>query len=236
MAARRVPARPPTAPPPTVTARSAWHEVPRSQVREFAAIAMAEAPALAEEILREIRREHPQLPLVLDDSGEPMALVGIRRAIEVFVQHLETAEGRPTVPPGVFQEFGRGEGLHGRSLDSLQAIYRMGVRLAWRRLAEIGQRVEIPPPAMYALVDAGYEYLDGLVDQSVRGYAEAAARQAGSGCASSGGSWNSSSPSTIAATRPRPSPNVPPVSAGRCPKRSPSVSCCARPARPSPPP
>jgi hypothetical protein len=108
-----------------------------------------------------------------------MALVGIRRAIEVFVQHLETAEGRPRVHPEVFQEFGRGEGLHGRSLDSLQAIYRLGVRLAWRRFAEIGQRVEIPPPAMYELVDAGYEYLDGLVDQSVRGYAEAAARQAG---------------------------------------------------------
>jgi hypothetical protein len=108
-----------------------------------------------------------------------MALIGIRRAIEVFVGHLETSEGRPTVPPGVFQDFGRGEGYNGRSLDSLQAIYRLGVRLAWRRFAEIGQRVDIPPPAMYELVDAGYEYLDGLVDQSVRGYAEAAARQAG---------------------------------------------------------
>ncbi|KPI03157.1 putative transcriptional regulator, PucR family [Actinobacteria bacterium OK074] len=159
--------------------RSAWRDVPRAKVRRFAAIAMAEAQDLAEEILREIRREHPNLPLVLDESGEPMALVGIRRAIEVFVQHLETAAGHPRVPPEVFQEFGRGEGLHGRSLDSLQAIYRMGVRLAWRRFAEIGQRVEIPPPAMYELVDAGYEYLDGLVDQSVRGYAEAAARQAG---------------------------------------------------------
>ncbi|MFI1719729.1 PucR family transcriptional regulator [Streptomyces sp. NPDC020489] len=162
-----------------MTSRSAWLDVPRLKVRRFAEIAMAEAPELAEEILREIRREYPHLPLVLDESGEPMALVGIRRAIEVFVQHLETAEGRPSVPPGVFQEFGRGEGLNGRSLDSLQAIYRMGVRLAWRRFADIGQRVEIPPPAMYELVDAGYEYLDGLVDQSVRGYAEAAARQAG---------------------------------------------------------
>ncbi|WP_328558281.1 helix-turn-helix domain-containing protein [Streptomyces sp. NBC_00358] len=142
-------------------------------------MAMAEAPVLAEEILREIRREYPHLPLVLDESGEPMALVGIRRAIEVFVQHLETPEGRPRVHPEVFQEFGRGEGVHGRTLDALQAIYRLGVRLAWRRLAEIGQRVDIPPPAMYELVDAGYEYLDGLVDQSVRGYAEAAARQAG---------------------------------------------------------
>ncbi len=162
-----------------LSTRSAWHDVPRFQVRRFAEIAMAEAPELAEQIMTEIRREYPHLPVVLDESGEPMALIGIRRAIEVFVQHLETAEGRPTVPPGVFQEFGRGEGLNGRSLDSLQAIYRMGVRLAWRRFADIGQRVEIPPPAMYELVDAGYEYLDGRVDQSVRGYAEAAARQAG---------------------------------------------------------
>ncbi|MFI8187662.1 helix-turn-helix domain-containing protein [Streptomyces sp. NPDC085946] len=166
----------------TVTSRSAWHDVPHPKVRRFTQTALAEAPGLAEEILREIQREYPHLPVVLDDSGEPMALVGIRRAIEVFVQHLEKADfstGRPTVPPGVFQDFGRGEGLNGRSLDALQAIYRMGVRMAWRRFAEIGQRVEIPPPAMYELVDAGYEYLDGLVDQSVRGYAEAAARQAG---------------------------------------------------------
>ncbi|MCX2922868.1 PucR family transcriptional regulator [Streptomyces sp. NEAU-W12] len=166
----------------TVTARSAWHDVPRTQVHRFAETAMAEIPGLAEEIMSEIQREYPELPVVLDDSGEPMALVGIRRAIEVFVQHLEHADysaGRPTVPPGMFHDFGRGEGLHGRSLDSLQAIYRLGVRLAWRRLAEIGQRIDIPPPAMYELVDAGYEYLDGLVDQSVRGYAEAAARQAG---------------------------------------------------------
>ncbi|HZF89664.1 helix-turn-helix domain-containing protein [Streptomyces sp.] len=169
-------------PAATVPPRSAWHHVPRIQVRRFASIALAEAPALAEEIMREIRREYPHLPVVLDENGEPMALVGIRRAIESFVQHLEhvhDAAGSPTVPPGLFENFGRGEGLNGRSLDSLQAIYRMGVRLAWRRFADIGQRVEIPPPAMYELVDAGYEYLDGLVDQSVRGYAEAAARQAG---------------------------------------------------------
>lgn len=174
----------------TVTARSAWQDVPRSQVHRFAETAMAEAPGLAEEIMGEIQREYPELPVVLDDSGEPMALVGIRRAIEVFVQHLEHADhvaGPPTVPPGLFHDFGRGEGLHGRSLDSLQAIYRLGVRMAWRRLAEIGQRIDIPPPAMYELADAGYEYLDGLVDQSVRGYAEAAARQAGSGCGCSAG-------------------------------------------------
>ncbi|MDI3390090.1 helix-turn-helix domain-containing protein [Streptomyces sp. B-S-A8] len=162
-----------------MTARSAWRVVPRPKMTRFAALALDEVPRLADDILREIRREYPHLPVVLNDSGEPMALVGIRRALEVFVQQIAHTEDRPRYHPEVFQEFGRGEGLHGRSLDSLQAIYRLGVRLAWRRLAEIGQHVEIPPPAMYELAEAGFEYLDGLVDQSVRGYAEAAARQAG---------------------------------------------------------
>ncbi|MEV0258525.1 helix-turn-helix domain-containing protein [Streptomyces sp. NPDC050732] len=148
-------------------------------MREFAALALEEVPSLAQDILREIRAEYPGLPVVLDDSGEPMALIGIRRALEGFVQQLASQEGRPRYHLEVFQEFGRGEGLHGRSLDSLQAIYRLGVRLAWRRLAEIGQQIEIPPPAMYELAESGFEYLDGLVDQSVRGYAEAAAREAG---------------------------------------------------------
>ncbi|MEU9122335.1 helix-turn-helix domain-containing protein [Streptomyces sp. NPDC048506] len=159
--------------------RSAWRDVPPYQVRQFAALALDEVPSLAHDILREIRREYPQLPLVPDEFGEPRALVGIRQSLEHFVAHLASGLDRPHVHPRVFQEFGRGEGIQGRSLDVLQAIYRLGVRLAWRRLAEIGQQVAIPAPAMYELAESGFEYLDGLVAESVRGYAEAAARQAG---------------------------------------------------------
>ncbi|MFB7633017.1 helix-turn-helix domain-containing protein [Streptomyces sp. NPDC056149] len=162
-----------------IAVRSAWREVPPQQVHRFATLALAEVPSLAHEIFREIRREYPQLPLILDESGEPRALVGIRQSLEQFVAHLTNGMERPLVHPRVFQEFGRGEGIQGRSLDVLQAIYRLGVRLAWRRLAEIGQEVAIPAPAMYELAESGFEYLDGLVAESVRGYAEAAARQAG---------------------------------------------------------
>jgi hypothetical protein len=159
--------------------RSAWLDVPRPRARRFAALAMDEVPELAQQILREIRLGYPELPVVIDHSGEPMALVGIRRALQAFVGHLSENGGQTTELPALFHQFGRGEGVHGRSLDSLQAIYRLGVRLAWRRLAEIGQKCEIPAPAMYELAEAGFEYLDELVELSVRGYAEAAARQAG---------------------------------------------------------
>ncbi|MEU5835788.1 helix-turn-helix domain-containing protein [Streptomyces diacarni] len=164
---------------PTAPARSAWQDVPPLRVRQFARRAMGEVPVLAQDILSAIRREYPALPLILDETGEPMALVGIRRALEHFVENLATGLEAPHVPPQVFQEFGRGEVLQGRSLDSLQAVYRLGIRLAWRRLAEIGTQMEIPPPAMYELAESGFQYLDGLVAESVRGYAEAAARQAG---------------------------------------------------------
>ncbi|MCF6524763.1 helix-turn-helix domain-containing protein [Streptomyces sp. JJ36] len=162
------------------TVGAAWLDVPALRVRRFAERAHAEVPELAGKILREIRREHPKLSLTLDDSGEPKALIGIRRALEHFIDQL-TAGGHPAAhpPPQVFQEFGRGEVLEGRSLDSLQAMYRLGIRLAWRRYSEIGTELEIPPPAMYELADAGFAYLDQLVAESVRGYAEAAARRAG---------------------------------------------------------
>lgn len=162
-----------------MTVRTAWRDVPRPRLCRFADLAMAEIPDLAQDILRDIRVEYPGLPLVPDESGEPMALVAIRRALVDFVEHLLATDDRQHERLELFELFGRVEVLQGRSLDSLQAVYRLGVRLAWRRLAEIGQQVEIPPPAMYELAEAGFEYLDGLVAQSVHGYAEAAARQVG---------------------------------------------------------
>ncbi|MFE7120140.1 helix-turn-helix domain-containing protein [Streptomyces sp. NPDC057654] len=158
---------------------SAWQDVPHPQIRRFSALALAEVPELAADILGQIRREFPNLALVPDDSGEPMALVGIRRALEHFVRQLTAEPERAPAHPPVFQEFGRGQMLHGRSLDSLQAIYRLGVKLAWRRLAEIGGQTGIPAPAMYELAESGFDYLDGLVAETMRGYAEAVARQTG---------------------------------------------------------
>ncbi|GEB55988.1 hypothetical protein GCM10017674_52550 [Streptomyces gardneri] len=160
-------------------ASSAWHDVPKERIKLFADRALEEVPELAQDILAEIRREHPGLVLIPDESGEPKALVAIRHALELFVEQMTTGSDRPRALPELFQDFGRGEVSQGRSLDSLQEIYRLGVRLSWRRMAEVGQQVDIPPSAMYELAESAFEYLDVMVAQSVRGYAEAVARQAG---------------------------------------------------------
>lgn len=160
-------------------ASSAWRDVPRERIQQFADRALEQVPELAQDILAEIRREYPGLAFIVDESGEPKALVAIRHALELFVEQMITGADRPSALPEMFRDFGRGEVAHGRSLDSLQGIYRLGVRLSWRRMAEIGQQAEIPSSAMYELAESAFEYLDVIVAQSVQGYAEAIARQAG---------------------------------------------------------
>ncbi|MEU8676122.1 helix-turn-helix domain-containing protein [Streptomyces sp. NPDC048560] len=162
-----------------MAASSAWHDVPRERIQRFAALAREQVPELAQDVLAAIRKEHPRLTFIADESGEPKALVAIRHSLELFVEQMTTGSDRPRALPEMFQEFGRGEVTQGRSLDSLQEIYRLGVRLSWRRMAAIGQQVDIPPAAMYELAETAFEYLDVIVAQSVRGYAEAVARQAG---------------------------------------------------------
>ncbi|MFI1941488.1 helix-turn-helix domain-containing protein [Streptomyces purpureus] len=153
--------------------------MPQERIQQFADRALEQVPELAQDILAAIRREYPGLVFRVDESGEPKALVAIRHALELFVEQMTTGSDRPSELPEMFRDFGRGEVAHGRSLDSLQGIYRLGVRLSWRRMAEIGQQAEIPSSAMYELAESAFEYLDVMVAQSVRGYAEAIARQAG---------------------------------------------------------
>ncbi|MGW6567530.1 PucR family transcriptional regulator [Streptomyces sp. NPDC054975] len=153
--------------------------MPQERIQQFADRALEQVPELAQDILAAIRREYPGLVFTVDESGEPKALVAIRHALELFVEQMTTGSDRPSELPEMFRDFGRGEVAQGRSLDSLQGIYRLGVRLSWRRMAEIGQQAEIPSSAMYELAESAFEYLDVMVAQSVRGYAEAIARQAG---------------------------------------------------------
>ncbi|GAA1997690.1 helix-turn-helix domain-containing protein [Catenulispora subtropica] len=79
----------------------------------------------------------------------------------------------------VYRRLGRGEFSEGRSLDALQAAYRLGARIAWRRYARVGARFHLRQDLMVQLAEAAFAFIDELAAESVRGYAEAIARQAG---------------------------------------------------------
>ncbi|HXQ88040.1 MAG TPA: helix-turn-helix domain-containing protein, partial [Solirubrobacterales bacterium] len=75
----------------------------------------------------------------------------------------------------VYVQLGRGEQRVGRTLDSLQAAYRIGARVAWRRIAAAGRRADLGAEPLTLLAEAIFAYIDELSADSVEGYAEAQA-------------------------------------------------------------
>jgi hypothetical protein len=67
----------------------------------------------------------------------------------------------------------------GRSLDSLQAAYRVGARVAWRRLSAAGLAGGMTTEGLCSLADAIFAYIDELSADSVEGYAQAQEAAAG---------------------------------------------------------
>src|SRR5215218_6872879 len=71
----------------------------------------------------------------------------------------------------VYVNLGRGEWRAGRSLDALLAAYRVGARVAWRRLVAAGERAGLEPRTLYVLAESIFAYIDELSGDSIEGYA-----------------------------------------------------------------
>ena len=88
---------------------------------------------------------------------------------------------RARAGPGreVYVALGRGELRQGRTLDSLQSAYRVGARVAWRRVAEAARRAGFDAEALSLLAESIFAFIEELSADSVEGYAEARTRQEG---------------------------------------------------------
>ncbi|MGW0890142.1 PucR family transcriptional regulator [Saccharopolyspora sp. NPDC002578] len=146
---------------------------------ELAPILRPEMNSLATQILSEIQRRIPEYARPMDDKYVHAIRRGVEEALSQFVDQIAD----PTAPPErcaeVHRALGKAEMHEGRSLDSLQAAYRLGARLAWRRTARIGERARVAPRTMLLLGEAIYAHIDELAALSVEGFAEAQARAAG---------------------------------------------------------
>ena len=63
---------------------------------------------------------------------------GVGEALRQFVALIRDPDAGREPGREVYVELGRGELRQGRTLDSLQAAYRVGARVAWRRIAAAG--------------------------------------------------------------------------------------------------
>lgn len=143
---------------------------------ELAAILAPELPALSEEIFEALRREVPEYDRPLRGNFGHAVRTGVEEALRRFVALIEDPDARK---PDVYRALGRGELRQGRSLDDLQAAYRVGARVAWRRLSRAAARAGVAVEVQHALAEAIFAYIDELASESVAGYAAAQARRAG---------------------------------------------------------
>jgi hypothetical protein len=131
-----------------------------------------ELPALADEVLAVIAAEVPAYARPLEG---PFG-AGVSRGVQIALSHfLELAEGDPDAAPELDREayvqLGRGEVRSGRPLEVLLTAYRVGARVSWGRLADVGLRTGLEGPALVALAAAIFAYIDELSAASARGYA-----------------------------------------------------------------
>ncbi|MFC1419988.1 helix-turn-helix domain-containing protein [Streptacidiphilus cavernicola] len=139
----------------------------------------AENVRLGPEIVFEIRRQIPEYARPLGGGFGAGIQRGAVRALAQFAELIADDAAPAEESLQVYRALGRGEWREGRSLDALQAAYRLGGRLAWRRYAQAARRTGMPPAAMAALAEAIFAHIDEMAAASVEGYSEARADAVG---------------------------------------------------------
>ncbi len=153
--------------------RYPWGDLPA----ELQELLRAGLPGVVDEVIAAVRSEVPEYARPLEGEFGTLIYDGVRIALEQFVGLLGADKDVPD--PAMAKALGRGEHRAGRALDALQSAYRVGARVAWREMAQIGAAEGIEPTTMYKLAEAIFAYIDRWAAASVAGFTEAEAIHAG---------------------------------------------------------
>jgi hypothetical protein len=136
----------------------------------------AELPGLADEMLAVIGTEVPAYARPLEGEFGRGIRRGVQEALQRFLElagGLERPDepGRAAASRELYVALGRGEARVGRPLDALLSAYRVGARVTWSRLAELGLREGLPPDLLVQLAAAVFAYIDEISSASAAGHA-----------------------------------------------------------------
>lgn len=147
--------------------------------RAFAAELRKERQSLAAEIVREIRTRIPEFAWPLPGRFAARLQLAVETALAEFADLVDGSVDMEAERIRIYRELGRRELAAGRSLDALQAAYRVGARVAWRRYARVARRIGMRPDEMVILAEAVLAHNDLMASASVLGYAQAKADESG---------------------------------------------------------
>jgi hypothetical protein len=159
----------------TSAASEPWRQLPP----EVADAIEPELHAVTAEILATIAREVPEYARPLEGSFGHGLRTGVSEALRQFVHLIRDPESGREAGRDVYVELGRGELRQGRTLDALQSAYRVGARVAWRRLAGAARRARLDAEVISVLAESIFAYIEELSADSVEGYAQERSQQEG---------------------------------------------------------
>ncbi|WP_327091278.1 helix-turn-helix domain-containing protein [Nonomuraea sp. NBC_01738] len=133
-------------------------------------------PSIVDEVLIAISDAIPELAHRTTGAHGQLLKRGVERILSSFIQRVADPNASFEARDAVCRQLGRFEAREGRSLDSLQAAYRLGLRLVWRRSVEVGNRHGIDPALVATMGDSIIAFIGELAEQSVRGHREEQAR------------------------------------------------------------
>ncbi|HET7017401.1 MAG TPA: helix-turn-helix domain-containing protein [Streptosporangiaceae bacterium] len=131
---------------------------------------------MTEEIITEVRRAIPEYARPMDGPYGRVLKMGVGQALATFVDLLTDPDASLDHRNEVCRKLGEYEAVEGRSLDSLQAAYRIGAHVAWRRAVELGAKYTLSSKVMSQLADDVFSYMDDLASLSTEGYLRAKSR------------------------------------------------------------
>src|SRR3954468_11298447 len=147
---------------------------------ESAAVLRPALPGIGEAILEAIREEGPEYARPLTGTFGRQVRRGVEVALRRFIDSVEDPGGAPAQRGReVYVGLGAGEAREGRSLDALLAAYRVGARVAWRRLVDAATAGGLAPDSIYDLGEAVFAYIDEISAESIEGYAAEQSRVQG---------------------------------------------------------
>jgi PucR C-terminal helix-turn-helix domain len=147
--------------------------------KPLADVLRPEFASVAVEIVDEIRAKIPNYARPLDGPYGKSIKAGVQHALTLFIEQIANPDASAQKCYEVHHKLGQNEMREGRSLDDLQAAYRVGARVAWRRMMRIGKRNGLSSAVMSQLADAVFAYMDKLASVALDGYLEAKATSAG---------------------------------------------------------
>jgi len=133
-------------------------------------------PQVGEDVVAAVINEVPPYQGAWSDQMAQTIQTAVKVALGGFLsvasgEMRDAGQATPPAMQGAY-ELGRGEARSGRSTEALLAAYRIGARVAWRRLSTTAVAAGVEPESLVELAALVFAWIDEVSDASVAGHAD----------------------------------------------------------------